>query len=362
MEMGLIFVFLALTMLSKGIDNIIETLLCFSLILGSVLTHELTSILLFTASVPIGYNTYKERGFKAFTIWLFIVALPFIFFIYRLIELDLPFTTAPLYSPSYPSSTYGELVRSILTLYGYVVLPLLPLSLLGFKKKPRPVSLFVMYLSVSLAAISPIFSPNKSISLWDRWIYLTVYPLAFFAVQGIYSLPKRTINIGKPYRIDVKNIGIIYLVLVIMSSLCLITPEPVFQPYKWINRPETDWVTRFIPSTMLSSTIPPSTAWEVIDTINWLNINVKDKAVLLIDEEFRGYAAFYCDREKILVQDLELSSNSQINYVKRVDTQAEIYALKGFEVYVLARHFEFSKLSTIKHGNWVNLFKFSPSM
>jgi hypothetical protein len=362
LEMGLVLVFLTLTLLSKGINNLTETILGFTLILGSVLTHEVASLFLFAASAPIGYKTYKERGLKAFTIWLFVVALPLIFFIYRIIVLDLPLTTASLNSPSYPSSTYWRLVRSILTLYGYVVLPLLPLSLLGLKKKPRPASLLVMYLGVSLAALSPIFSPNKSISLWDRWTYLTVYPLAFFAVQGINSLSIRTINLRKPHRFDLKKIGIVYLALVIMSSLSFIATESVFQPYQWIYGPEANWVVRFIPSTMLSSTIQPSTAREVIDAINWLNTNLTKTAVLLVDEEFRGYAAFYCNREKILVQDLGLPSNSQTNYVKRVDSQAEEYALKGFDVYLLARHFEFSKLHTIKTGIWINLFKFSLSI
>src|SRR5665647_935170 len=72
-----------------------------------------------------------------------------------------------------------------LLIYCYVLL--VPLVFLGLKGFRDWVLKYWVLLCVGIVLIEMLF-PNVPLYYWNRWVYLLVYPLLFFVVQGLGRL------------------------------------------------------------------------------------------------------------------------------------------------------------------------------
>ena len=115
-----------------------------------------------------------------------------------------------------------------------------------------------------------------------------------------------------------------------------------------------------IPSSMQLSTVTPEEASEAVEKLQWLNQNVTDNSVLLVDEELRGYVSYYCDREQILVIDIGNPWYSTPKYLDNLLKKAGDLTDEGNSVYFLGRTFFTEELETISSGNMIQLYKYIP--
>ena len=360
-EMGLILVFLSLTILNQGVDSWGRRVLAFMFVTATVLTHEAASMILFFCSLPSVIKVVKEGKIRNVLGILLVLVPPLLFFLYRLSILNFPLLGSPV-SFRYPSQTYESLFRSVSTLYLYAVLPLLPLAFFGFRSMKRSMAMMYWFLGASFAALSPVFSPDKAIAFWDRWVYMTTYPLCFYAIEGINALN----DVKIMYNIDRvrithlgKVVGVIMAILVLFISSSFIASTPgKYQPYQILYGKESAWIVRFVPSSMLLSTVPPAWAEESIRNIEWLNSNVSEVSVLFVDEEIRGYAAFYINREMLLLRDLGDPWYSNPNYRDDAYGAAKSMANYGYDVYVIARNLNLSNMEVIKRGSYLSVYRF----
>ena len=107
---------------------------------------------------------------------------------------------------------------------------------------------------------------------------------------------------------------------------------------------------------MQLSTISPGEAEEAVSSIRWVNENVAESAVVLIDEELRGYAAIYCDKEKILIKDIGAPWYSTPRYIEKMYEQAILLSAQGFDVYFVGRDFSIEELEVVKRGDKFNVY------
>ena len=102
---------------------------------------------------------------------------------------------------------------------------------------------------------------------------------------------------------------------------------------------------------MFRSSLIPS-----ISHINWLNQNVSDVSVLIVDEEIRGYAAFYIDMDKIILRDLGYPWYSNPNYQEDATKLGNSTIMQGYPVYLIARHFSISGYEAIQEGEYLKVY------
>jgi hypothetical protein len=357
-EMGLILVFLSLTLLNRGVDSWTNRALILLTVIATVLTHEAASMLLFFSSIPYILRAFKQKKPRTAVNYLLILVPIFLFFIYRLQALDFPLISNPS-SFRYPSQTYESLFKSVSTLYLYAILPLAPFALAGLNKTDRSTSMLYWYFGASFAALSPLYSPDAAIAFWDRWVYMTAYPLCFYAVEGVYLLQRFqiTYNLDKQRATDlgkVSGAALAIVVLLISGSFLVSTPGN-YQPYHTLYGSESLWIVRFVPSSMLLSTVPASWAQEAQSNIEWLNDNITEVSILFIDEELRGYAALYADKEHIILRDLGEPWYSNPNYRQDATTAAREASSLGYDIYLLSRHFSIEGFEAIKEGSYLKL-------
>lgn len=360
-EMGLILVFTSLTLIRRGLESWSSRGLAATAVIATVLTHEAASMILFAASIPSIISSVKMKKHRD-TLNLLLILIPaFIFFIYRIQVLDFPLISNPA-SFRYPSQTYESLFKSVSTLYLYVVLPLIPFAIVGLNSAKKSLAMVYWYVGASIAALSPLVSPDAAIAFWDRWAYMTVYPLCFFAVEGIYSLKRVKINYSfdRPRATDLSKLAggtLMIAVLLISSSFIAATPGG-YQPYHTLFGSESLWIVRFVPSSMLLSTVPASWAEEAIAGVEWLNDNLTEVSVLLVDEELRGYAALHIDQNKVLLRDLGEPWYSNPNYVEDAAAAGEDFSGLGYDVFLLSRHFDVPGYDTLFEGSYLRVSKY----
>jgi hypothetical protein len=246
----------------------------------------------------------------------------------------------------------------------FYVFSLLPLTYLAFFELSTKFDTWFLkswFLGSSLAALSPIFSPTAAISFWTRWCYLSVYPLAFYAVRGLSRVARVKIDLGKKRLPVGLALGLLFTSQLVFISYQLVYPPPGnFLPYQSIFGSESTWIRWHFPSSMQLSTVYPEEASEAVASIEWLNRHVEGKAFLIVDEEFRGYAALHHAQEKILIVDI--GSPWYINEYWRADAEDKAASLheQGFEVYLLSRDRGFENFEQVTAGEKVSIFKYNP--
>jgi hypothetical protein len=188
-----------------------------------------------------------------------------------------------------------------------------------------------------------------------------VYPLAFYAVEGLSRLAKIKIILRK-IRIPVGLVlGLLLTIQLVFISYQLVYPPPGnFLPYQGIFGSESTWIRWHFPSSMQLSTVYPEEASEAVANVEWLNRHVKGKAFLIVDEEFRGYAALHHNQEKILLVDN--GSPWYINEYWRADAENKAASLheQGFEVYLLSRDLGFESFEQVTAGAKVSMYRYNP--
>ena len=121
---------------------------------------------------------------------------------------------------------------------------------------------------------------------------------------------------------------------------------------------DSRWISRHVPTTMLMSTVSPTEAEAAISILVWLNHNATAGTVLIVDEEFRGYAALHTDTDRILVYDVGGTWYNDPNQKERAIEVAASFAEKGYTVYLLARPFPTQSFKSVQTVYLVVLYRF----
>jgi hypothetical protein len=243
----------------------------------TVVSHEFESVILFFV-VALEAVSYLKKKLNRESVYLLASsALPAALFVFQRYSPQQGTLTIPQnLTASGPSISLGLYMAGFL-IYCYAII--LPLVLLGIKGiKDRFLKYWVL-LCITIVLIE-MFYPNAPFYYWNRWILLLVYPLMFFAVQGIERLwrfardSKRKIK-----RLLPKVFALVYcfLLLVLSGYYLTTTPENAFPYFSQYNPYLAE-----IPSSMLQNTVSVADNPSLVACFDWLNNNTDPGSVIVL--------------------------------------------------------------------------------
>ena len=186
-----------------------------------------------------------------------------------------------------PSVSLGLFMAGLLVYCYVLILPFVLVGLVGFKASAMH---YWAVLCVGIVVLEMI-NPNLPFYFWNRWVYLLVYPLLFFAVHGLDNLWKFwSSHRGKIRRFVPKVFAITYLVLLLTLSGCYLAVNPENQ-IAFFSKDNS--YLAFIPSSMLQNTLPISDNPSLVNCFDWINNNTSADSVVLIHYALDDLADIY---------------------------------------------------------------------
>jgi hypothetical protein len=292
--LGLVFLIAALISL-KSLNSPRKYYAASFFMVLTVFSHELTSVILFFVVVLEATRFLMKKLRKESVYLLASAALPAALFLFQRYSprqgtLVIPSSIVA----SGPSINLAVYMAGLL-IYCYAII--LPLVFLGIKGLRDRVLKYWILLCVGIVLVEMVF-PNAPLYFWIRWVYLLVYPLLFFAVQGLEKLWRFAPNAkGKIKRLLPKVFAIAYLCsLLALSGYYLTTsPENAFPYFSQYNPYLTE-----IPSSMLQNTVSITDNPSLVTCFEWLNNNTAESSVIVSHYALYNYAAIYISSRLIV--------------------------------------------------------------
>lgn len=290
-EMGLIFLFIALFFLQRGVYKKRNYVwLSLTLLLVSLAHMLVAAIVFFIIGVTILRLCSSNRLYEIGKIVISSIPafLVFILIVHSNLVLSPNFKIIGDFLERKPDgwlslfgfSSYQEMFINIFSFFLFCYLPILPLIALSLKEIRN--TQIKSWISWSLIAnFSPIISPNAFISGGYRWTLMLVFPFAFYAVDGLTSLKSRVYKLF---------FGVVLITLTM--SFVIATPEAAFPYYTLFPY--------YVPSSMLQNTVSISDSGSTATMLRWLKANMQNNAYLLVHDAFYGWALLELNESQLI--------------------------------------------------------------
>jgi hypothetical protein len=294
-ELGLIFLFIALIYLQKSRQTpktSLFLLLTFTLI---AFTHQLVTIIMFVVVIATLLSlTMKNRKTDALKIALCL--LPAVCMFLGILYVNYFIYTAPLagYSGNFSagfeslaSYSHLNLVLDTLGFLALCYLPLVPLLIFGARFKSN-LQLKAWIIWALIPPILAMLLPGNFFLggvLPYRWTLLLIFPLAFYAAEGFSRLKWRWYHIG--YKLAVG------LMLAFLSLSFIVLPNSEAVSY-YGNYPT------YIPKSMLQNTLQLSDCQDAVNALQWAKNNLPPTGYLLAHQAFYGWATLQIDINQLV--------------------------------------------------------------
>jgi len=297
-ELGLIFLFVVLTLLADRRNSSWKRYVLLSLaMMAVVLSHQLVSVIMFGVVVfTVAYKLLRKDFIRSvnliavslpavlfFIVVYFIAAVPFSF-------LDISTNVGSPLATWSGFTSYQSMLISAAGFFLYCYLPLLPLVLISLKRFGN-----LQLRSWFLLSLILLLFPIVFVSPF-RWVLMLTYPLAFYVTETLSRL--KSIK-WKRFKFTVHRIAILYLVLstaILSFGFMFMTSE---KPFLYFNPEHLNNYIYQIPSSMLQNTISISDCQDTVNALQWFNDNVNSTALLLTHTVFYGWALLTLNKDQI---------------------------------------------------------------
>ena len=261
----------------------------------TVFSHQLVSVILFFV-VALEATRYLMKRVQRDSVYLLAsAALPAALFLFQIYSPRLGTVVLPnIIMASGPSINLAVYMAGLLIYCYAIILPLVFLGLKGFRDW---VLKYWVLLCLGIVLVEMLF-PNIPLYYWNRWVYLLVYPLLFFVVQGLERLWRFAPNTkGKVKRLLPKVFAIAYcFLLLVLSGYYLTTsPENAFPYFSQYNPYLTE-----IPSSMLQNTVSITDNPSLVLCFEWLNNNTAESSVVVSHYALYDLAVLYIPSHHIV--------------------------------------------------------------
>ena len=298
-ELGLIFLFVVLTLLTDRRNSSWKRYVLLSLaMMAVVLSHQLVSVIMFGVVVfTVAYKLFHKDFSRS--VKLIVVSLPAVLFFVIVYFIAVAPSGFLDYSMNVGSplaswtgfTSYQSMLISEAGFFLYCYLPLLPLVLISLKRFGNLqlrswLLLSLILLLIPFAFVSPF-----------RWLLMLMYPLAFYATDTLSRL--KSIK-WKRFKFTVHRIAILYLVLstaLLSFGFIFMTSE---QPFLYFNPERFNYYPYQIPSSMLQNTISITDCHDTVNVLRWFKDNVNSSALLLTYTVFYGWALLTLNKNQIM--------------------------------------------------------------
>jgi hypothetical protein len=339
-EFALILLFINLTLIRKAGKNWKMALAAMASMVGVVLSHEGVSVIMFAATLPLAY-TLTRRNKKGRLKLTLTILPPLTLYIYQLLSLHIPLLSNALGGWWYPSDNYFQMASSIILFFLYCYLPILPLAVIGIIGEIKDVSLRFWTVVCVIAVFLPLLSPEKTLKAWQRWAFMLVYPLSFYAIEGLSILRKIKFKFRpwerRPIIFDAQlptTLAVVFIISLLTIGFIAMTPKSPF-PYYNLRYTDLRWIQMKIPPSMRQNTLPMEESSDAVKALNWINENAQGKSCVLVDISLRGFAALYLNKSKAIWYDLGWAPYRSPNWIDKTEKIANKFSNHGFNVYII---------------------------
>lgn len=324
MALGLVFLMVALSAIRIENFKIRIIALAISFLL-TVWSHEIATVTLFLLTVFLFVTGHADRR------TLMIVLIPSILlFIYQLYD---P-VTGRLYIPIYSFYSVSPL-NSALYVSNYMLYALLPLSPLIITGlfRFRHFDMLDLSLICLMFIYMPVYLPQYA-GFWYRWALIIIYPMLFFAVEGLEWLWKAGRNLNRKLKLSRLFAISILTVNFIMTAYYVASPPE--NQIKYFG----DWnnYKAFIPTSMLQNSIPLSDTPYVIKALKWIKSNLNNhETSLVLHESIDNWAGIIIGNniDRIRINEANISSPNRPNTAEKLIEAAKMKLAEGKTVYTI---------------------------
>ena len=185
--------------------------------------------------------------------------------------------------------TYLSLASNVFALFSLLYLLSLPLILVGLFRDRMLDSWSLLLIVGSFGAL---VSPFFALDLWNRWMFMLVYPFTFYAVNGVTKVLEfhgahpnfrllKWLRVSKKMMLGMVSgvviLGAVFMTVLYGNSGVLYTPDTIL----------------YFPSGMLHSTVPLQDVKGTVETLEWLNTRMNDGSCVLIQHAILWWADMY---------------------------------------------------------------------
>jgi hypothetical protein len=179
--------------------------------------------------------------------------------------------------------------------YCYVLLlPFVAVGLRGLK------DWFLRYwvlLCVGLPLLTAVF-PVTILYFWSRWVFLLVYPLLFFAVDGLDKLWKFwSSHKVKIMHFAPKVLAVVYVVLLLALSGFYLAQSPKSQIAFFSTNNQ---YLSYIPSSMLQNAVPIEDNPSLVACLNWVKTNTAENSTLVVHYALYDLSIIYVTNRQVV--------------------------------------------------------------
>jgi hypothetical protein len=290
---ALIFLFAALIVF-KSFTSRWRYPVTIALMVITVLAHELVTVILFFV-LTLEAGRFLAKGLRRDSLFIFsLVASVLGLFLYTHYSIQ----THTIYIPiiTIASAPSVDLSLHIAGLLFYCYILLLPFVILGFTGLKDWLLKSWVALCISIPLLTMILTTTP-LYYWNRWVYLLVYPLAFFAINGLDTLWNYwSTHRNKIRRFVPKALAITYVLLLLSLSGFYLTSTPDNQISFFAD---SGYLT-YIPSTMLQNTLSISDNPSLVRCFQWITDNTSNDSAVVMHYALYDLARIYI-KDKPLV-------------------------------------------------------------
>ncbi len=291
-ELALIFLFITFILLGKRENSTKNWLLLSFSMVAVVLAQQLVAVimlfvvLLATIRQANGRETTGAAKLVACAIpaifSFFLVAVYYSSSLGDIVPLaSFPSLTSNGWLSLFGFASKANLIFDTLGFLSLCYLPLLPLALLGLRRRIDPhLKAWILWIVIALSA-SVVGATVFFGILPYRWILLLSFPLAFVAVEGFVQLKKRKDKIA------------ISVILIFLSFSFVALPNGVALPY-------FSALSHYGPSSMLQNTVPLSDCQDTLNALHWVGENGGNDSRLLTHDAFYGWAVLAHNKMQLI--------------------------------------------------------------
>jgi len=196
--------------------------------------------------------------------------------------------------------TYFDLFASVTTLFLVLYGALLPVAIVGFFRNK------VSDLWASIACIGAfgcLVTPFCALDYWNRWMFMLVFPLTYYAANGFVKI----LQSSKAVTLPIPRLGLLGiskrtakgLVLMSVVSGFVFMTSPMFYGVSGVFGIPTTVV--YLPTTMLCNTVPLNDVDSVIEALQWVNTTMNHNSCFLAHDAFYHWAKFSLDKSLPIV-------------------------------------------------------------
>jgi hypothetical protein len=210
-------------------------------------------------------------------------------------------------------ASYFELFFDVGSLFVLLYALILPLVAVGYFKD-KVLDWWTVLLLIG--GLGCLVVPFAALFLWARWMLLLVYPLSFFAANGLWKITKSVEGVELSRFLSwfkfTRKVGYgLVLLSVVVGGLFMVFPL-IDGRYGIVGWGGTF---KYVPSTMQSSSVPLRDTEGVIEAYEWLNSNMDVDSSLLVHDVFDFWTMLYLDdnyRGFLFDSDLEAAADHAV--------------------------------------------------